>query len=349
VYRKTLKISIVFIYLIIIAGAVVRMTGSGMGCPDWPKCFGYLIPPTEESELIWEPNREYTSGQVIIINESLRVATQDFTSEVAYNEDNWQIYDKHDYAVFNVWHTWIEYINRLVTALAGIPILLMIFFSFSFWKGHSKMIFISFSVLLLMLFQSWLGKEVVDSNLLPIKITIHMVVALFILAVLMYLWFAAGERGISTLKNTEPSKYHRLFQNLMIVTTLLTIVQIAFGTQVRQYIDERVDEVGYVAKDLWLEPMTIWFYIHRSFSIIVTLLGLYLFWLNRKYHLEYHLINWMLFVIGIEALSGIIMYYVDFPFGSQPLHLVVASLLFGLQFYLVLESFKKTRPLVTSP
>jgi len=348
VYRKTLKISILFIYLIIIAGAVVRMTGSGMGCPDWPKCFGYLVPPTEESELIWEAHRGYTSGQVIIINESLRVAAHDFTSGATYTAENWQVYDKHDYAVFNVWHTWIEYINRLVTALAGIPILLMIFFSFSFWKGHSKMIFISFSVLLLMLFQSWLGKEVVDSNLLPIKITIHMIVALFILAVLMYLWFAAGERKIESFKSMEVSKYHRLFQNLMIVATLLTIVQIAFGTQVRQYIDGRVDDVGYAAKDLWLEPVTIWFYIHRSFSIIVTLLGLYLYWLNRKHHLEYRLINWVLFVIGIEALSGIIIYYIDFPFGSQPLHLVVASLLFGLQFYLVLESFKKTRPLVTS-
>ena len=68
------------VYLVILAGAVVRMTGSGMGCPDWPKCFGYLIPPTERSQLDWQPNKNYEKGNVIILDNTLQVATQTFES-----------------------------------------------------------------------------------------------------------------------------------------------------------------------------------------------------------------------------------------------------------------------------
>jgi len=40
-FRLLTRLSLVLVYLVILAGATVRMTGSGMGCPDWPKCFGY--------------------------------------------------------------------------------------------------------------------------------------------------------------------------------------------------------------------------------------------------------------------------------------------------------------------
>ena len=115
-YKPFLILSLILVYLVIFAGAIVRMTGSGMGCPDWPKCFGYLIPPTERSQLDWKPNHEYESGQVIIVKESLRVADKDFRSTSTYQESNWETYTKHDYAIFNPTHTWIEFINRLFGA-----------------------------------------------------------------------------------------------------------------------------------------------------------------------------------------------------------------------------------------
>ena len=137
-YRKSVKISLILVYLVIIAGAVVRMTGSGMGCPDWPKCFGYYIPPTEVSEIEFQPNREYKKGQVIIVDESLKVAASNFTSSDSYNTANWENYEKHDYAIFNPTHTWVEYINRLSGALAGFAVLIMALLSLKKFRHQKK-------------------------------------------------------------------------------------------------------------------------------------------------------------------------------------------------------------------
>jgi uncharacterized membrane protein AbrB (regulator of aidB expression) len=54
------------------------------------------------------------------------------------------------------------------------------------------------------------------------------------------------------------------------------------------------------------------------------LANFYLFLRNRKLQLHFKKINWIVFLIFIEILSGIMMYYLDFPFGTQTISLEVA-------------------------
>lgn len=332
-FTTIVKTALILVYLVIIAGAMVRMTGSGMGCPDWPKCFGYYIPPTDIAELTWAPNRTFEKGQVIIKEETLLIAKEDFSTTTAFNASHWKKYTKHDYALFNPLHTWIEYINRLIGALAGLGCFIMAIAAFKFWKENKKITLFSWLVVFMMGFQGWLGAKVVYSVLNPVKITIHMVMALLIVAVLLYIIQLAKPKVTNVV-------YNKTFRNLLFIALVLTLIQITIGTQVRQFIDEQVKN-GLTESIFWLQKPTLNFYIHRSFSILVLLINGYLFYLNRNKKLGFTKINWVLLLIAIEVASGVAMNYLDFPFGSQALHLVIASLLFGVQFYLILEA-KKT-------
>ena len=78
-------------------------------------------------------------------------------------------------------------------------------------------------------FQAWLGKTVVDSNLLPLKITLHMAMACLLVVFLLILLFKNSNKK----RHTSLGKYAPLVG----VALGLTVLQIAIGTQVRQFVD----------------------------------------------------------------------------------------------------------------
>ena len=329
-FRISVKASLILVYLVIAAGAIVRMTGSGMGCPDWPKCFGYWIPPTERAQLDWKADQEYRKGQVIILNEELRVANSDFKSSTVFKEEHWDFYTQHDYALFNAYHTWIEYLNRLLGALAGLAVLVMTVLSFWLSKKNTTYPIVSFLILLGIGFQAWLGKTVVDSNLAPYRISLHMGMALLIVLGLIFLRHTAQRKTFSI-----PA--HPFMKVVAGLAVLLTIFQIGLGTQVRQFVDLQMHE----SASQWLDPAPLKFYVHRSLSLLVLAVHLILFWMLRKIKRNVRVFNQIIGLIGLEIFTGILMFYMDFPFSSQPLHLIIAALLFGAQSYFILQLLSK--------
>ena len=180
-------------YLVVTAGATVRASGSGMGCPDWPKCFGYLIPPKDHEQVRWGPGKEFARGTMIIhpLNEGetidrLLVAKADLVTGNSFDPSLWEAFDRHDYAIFNPLHTWTEFVNRVLGALISVPVLLMVGIALALglrgqgWKPLSW----SLVVTAQLGFVGWLGREVVMGNLTPNSITIHMLAACGLIAVM---------------------------------------------------------------------------------------------------------------------------------------------------------------------
>ena len=325
------KASLVLVLLVILAGSLVRMTGSGMGCPDWPKCFGYFIPPTNVSQIEWKSNTNFKKGIIIKFEERLIFAKEDFKSGNYIDLNNWNDYTKHDYSDFDPVKTWIEFLNRLIGVVAGLATLSMLFLSISLWKKKKTIFFISLAIVLGMGFQAWLGKLVVDSNLAPYKITTHMLMALVIVSLLIYSIFLIKGNIYNIVVQNNSLKI------LIVFSVLISLIQITIGTQVREFVDIQYESFGPEKKEMWLTNPNFYFYFHRSFSILIFLVNLILFYLAYRKKMYLGIIEKIMFIIFLEIVVGIAMYYGDFPLLSQPIHLILATLLFSYQFYWMLH------------
>ena len=125
----------------------------------------------------------------------------------------------------------------------------------------------------------------------------------------------------------------KLLKRLVIISMFIMLIQILLGLKVREFIDLKIDLYGFENKNMWLSNPEINFFIHRSFSIFILISNAFLFYLARKIKTNLTWIKFILILIIIEIIAGASMYYFAFPILSQPIHLLIAIIIFGLQFY----------------
>lgn len=312
-------ITLIFIYLVVIAGSFVRITGSGMGCPDWPKCFGQWVPPTDGTALPTDYQDVYSSKRKVKVEKFMRLLNGvGLSSEAEKLEQNMNLILIEE--EFNARKTWTEYVNRLFGFVAGNLILLTFLWILVKYRER-KLVIISTVNLVLLVFQAWFGSIVVATNLVPWTITVHMLLALVIIALQLLII-----RIVSTSQQ-KPIVVKPLYFWLTLLILVITFVQMFLGTQVREEIDF-LRKAG-IERSAWSEHFSLSFFIHRSFSWFVLVLITGLYWFQRK-NSELKIMHWAFFILVVELISGIFLAHLNMPGLVQVLHLLLACVLFGV-------------------
>jgi len=144
-------------YFLILVGGLVRASGAGLGCPDWPRCFGSWIPPASAANLP----------------------------------------PQFDPAQFNPTLMWTEYVNRLLGVTVGLLIFATAISAWRNHRHQPRILWTTIAAFLLVGFEGWLGGRVVAHELAAWIVTAHLIVAIIIVQLLLYATFEAfaGEAG----------------------------------------------------------------------------------------------------------------------------------------------------------
>ena len=328
-------IAIVTLFLLILAGGIVRSSGSGMGCPDWPKCFDQYIPPTTVEELPGDYKEKFILKRV---QKNQRFAgTLNFLGFHDLSDKILNDKSLLEHEEFNVVKTYVEYVNRLIGVVFGFLLLALLFLSFTYYKTKKSIVFFSVLNLFLVAIQAWLGSIVVSTNLMAWIVTIHMLLAVAILAICILTYFQAKLLRNRSILIHNPSKS---VKNLTIFVLIVSLVQITLGTTVREEIDHVANLMQHLNRSEWVSKVGLSFVFHRDLAIVVLIANAILFLLVRKKFplngLQFLFGSAIIIIVGLQLITGFTLSYMALPPVAQAAHIVLACMLFGAQYYLLL-------------
>ncbi|MGD9900109.1 MAG: heme A synthase [Calditrichaceae bacterium] len=290
-FRKLALISTIATYVLIFVGGLVRVSGAGLGCPDWPKCFGRWIPPTDISQL--------PAGM--------------------------------DPSLFNFTLAWIEYINRLTGMIVGLLIAATGIMAIIKMRKYPKILYPSILAALLVAFQGWQGSRVVSSALEPFIITVHLVLALLIVSLMIFVTQQAYYSENNSAPVQREFKKYKMWAGIL---WFVTLSQIILGTQIRAVIKEISDNYPLLPTAEWIDMIGPIVNVHTVFGILIT--GLSIMLVTRLYndkpvfHGPVKLISVTLIVlVGLQMVVGIGFKAAGIEPVLQVTHLWISSLMIG--------------------
>ncbi|RZM25821.1 MAG: heme A synthase [Pedobacter sp.] len=332
-------ITIVVTLLLILAGGIVRSTGSGMGCPDWPKCFDQYIPPTSVSQLPADYKEKYVAE---------RVAKNERFAKTLEKMGKAHLADsiRHDASIlmpetFNVAKTWTEYLNRLMGAFTGFLLIILTIYSFAYRKTAKRVVVLSVLNLIVVAYQGWLGSIVVSTNLMPWIVTVHMLLALVILAILVYTYYYTQQLHQPPTVVMAKLGYLKLLIFLAIVAS---IIQIVLGTEVREEIDAIAKQLMYAGRESWVDKVGNVFSYHRDVAVLVLIFNILVYKMVKDKFSgragALAIANGVGIVLIIQIVTGLLLSNFALPPYAQALHILFSTVLFTLQYYLFLLVYR---------
>lgn len=318
-YRKLIAVTLFLTFDLIMFGAFTRLTDSGLGCPDWPGCYGEAN-PFQSHSAIQAVQTAMPHGPVTVTK------------------------------------AWIEMIHRYLAMSVGVLILAQMIIAWWHRKSTKNSVFLPTVLFLLVCVQGAFGAWTVTLKLQPIIVTTHLLLAMGLLAMLAYLHAQQSHALQAVSRESNASVINASMSPIILPATvalIFVVMQIALGGWVStnyaalacqdyplcngQLIPDMDFNHGF---SLWrklgqtmagdylpFQALVAVHWVHRNFALLVIAVVAWVGYEASKTKGLSSLGKKILLVIAIQFLSGVSTVYFSWPLFIAVLHNGGAALL----------------------
>ena len=309
-FKKLILSASILTLCVVVFGAFVRLSDAGLGCPDWPGCFGTLTVP--ESEIAILNAQKSYPGSIVEVDKA-----------------------------------WIEMIHRYLAGILGLMVLLISIFSYKIRSELKVNLVLPFSILSLILFQSALGMWTVTELLKPVIVTAHLMGGMTTLALLTYLTHRhIGAVSNTVIIKPEVRSFIQFGFVLLFIqialggwtsTNYAALACTDFPTCHGSFMPEMDFKNGFSifrelgmtqsGEGLSIKALQAIQWVHRVGALVLTIYFIYMAYLLNSYPPTRFYKNLLLLVLFFQILIGIANLVLYLPLFLATLHNLGAALL----------------------